>query len=335
VHLSLQTMRAVAISKPGGPEVLQVVDEPIPEPAKGEVLIKVSAAGVNRPDIMQRKGLYPPPGDASPLPGLEVAGQVVGMGGSVPVQAMDQRICALTNGGGYAEYVCVPWSQCLPVPKGLSMLEAASLPETFFTVWSNVFDRCRLQPGESLLVHGGGSGIGTAAIQMAKALGATVYVTAGSQEKCEKCLALGADLAVHYQQEDFVTVLKTATAGRGIDVILDMVAGPYVQRNLAVAAEDGRIAIIAVQGGNSAEINAGLILFKRLSLTGAALRPRSVTDKAAIASGLHTHIWPELETGSIRAVVDQVFPLHEAAAAHARLESGQHFGKIVLQVSAM
>ncbi len=325
-------MRAVAISTPGGPEVLQLVEMALPSPGPGEVLIKVSAAGVNRPDVMQRKGVYPPPAGASPLPGLEVAGEIVALGDSVAPGVLGQEVCALANGGGYAEFVALPLSQCLPVPRGLNMVEAASLPETFFTVWSNVFDRCRLQPGESLLVHGGGSGIGSTAIQMAKAMGSTVYVTAGSREKCAKCLALGADLAINYREQDFVSVLGEATQGRGVDVILDMVAGSYMQRNMSLAALDGRIAVIALQGGAKAEINAGLLLFKRLTLTGSALRPRSRTDKAAIATALRERIWPLLEAGRIRPVVDRTFPLAEAGAAQAYMEEGGHFGKIVLQV---
>lgn len=327
-------MRAIEISQPGRPEVLQLVDRPDPVPGDGEVLIRVRAAGVNRPDVLQRKGVYPPPPGASDLPGLEVAGEIVGGDAQALAAAgfkPGDRVCALVSGGGYAELCVVPVGQCLPVPAGFGDVEAASLPETFFTVWSNVFERGRLQPGETMLVQGGSSGIGVTAIQLAKALGSTVIVTAGDDAKCASCLQLGADHAVNYKSEDFAEAVQRLTAGKGADVILDMVAGPYVARELACLADDGRLVIIAVQGGVKAEIDAGAVLRRRLTITGSTLRPRPVAFKAAIAAALRHKVWPLLESGRVRPVIHQVFAAADAAQAHALMESSAHVGKIVLQ----
>jgi putative PIG3 family NAD(P)H quinone oxidoreductase len=324
-------MRAVGIEKAGGPEVLGVVEVPVPRPGGGEVLIAVEAAGVNRPDVFQRQGLYPPPPGASEIPGLEVAGTVVAVGEGVAEPVTGSRVCALLAGGGYAEYAVAPAGQCLPIPAGLSAVEAAVLPETYFTVWSNVFDRGRLQPGESLLVHGGSSGIGTTAIQMGAALGATVYATAGSGGKCAVCEELGATLAVNYRQKDFVEVLRDATGGRGIDVTLDMVAGPYLERNAQLAAVDGRIVIIAFLGGTVATVDLRPLMMKRLVVTGSTLRARSVAFKTEIGCNLLERVWPLLEEGRIRPVIHQQFALAEAAQAHALMESSQHIGKLVLR----
>jgi putative PIG3 family NAD(P)H quinone oxidoreductase len=325
-------MRAVGIEKAGGPEVLGVVEVPVPRPGDGEVLIAVEAAGVNRPDVFQRQGLYPPPPGASEIPGLEVAGTVVAVGEGVAEPVIGSRVCALLAGGGYAEYAVAPAGQCLPIPAGLSAVEAAVLPETYFTVWSNVFDRGRLQPGESLLVHGGSSGIGTTAIQMGAALGATVYATAGSGGKCAVCEELGATLAVNYRQKDFVEVLRDATGGRGIDVTLDMVAGPYLERNAQLAAVDGRIVIIAFLGGTVATVDLRPLMMKRLVVTGSTLRARSVAFKTEIRCNLLERVWPLLEEGRIRPVIHQQFALAEAAQAHALMESSQHIGKLVLRL---
>ena len=329
----LATMDAIEITQPGGPEVLCLTQRPVPVPGPGEVLIRVSASGINRPDVLQRKGAYPPPPGASDLPGLEVAGvieagdaealAVVGLG-------LGQRVCALVAGGGYAQFVVAPAGQCLPVPEGLSDLEAAALPETFFTVWSNVFDRARLAAGETLLVQGGTSGIGVTAIQMAKALGATVIATAGSAAKCEACLALGADHAINYRETDFGAEALRLTGGRGVDVILDMVAGDYVAREVQCLAEDGRLVIIAVQGGVNAAFDASLVLRRRLVITGSTLRQRPVAFKAAIAAGLRERVWPLLASGQIKPVIYQTFAAREAAQAHALMESNEHIGKIVL-----
>lgn len=326
-------MRYIDIPTPGGPEALQLTEGDEPVAGEGELSIQVAAAGVNRPDVVQRMGLYPPPPGASPIPGLEVAGTVTAVGNGVSGWQVGDTVCALVNGGGYAEYVTAPASQCLPVPKGLSLTEAAALPETCFTVWSNVFDRAGLQPGESLLVHGGSSGIGTTAIQMAKALGVSVYVTAGSDDKCQACLSLGADLAINYREEDFVDVLKAATDGRGVDVILDMVGGDYIARNLKVAAMDGRIVNIAYLQGSKVEVNLMPVMLKRLTLTGSTLRPQAPEVKAAIARSLQERIWPAIETGAIKPVIARVFPLAEAAEAHRLMESSQHIGKIVLSMT--
>ena len=325
-------MNCIEITEPGDPAVLKTAQREVPVCADDEVLIEVRAAGVNRPDVMQRKGLYPPPPGASDIPGLEVAGVVAGVGAQVNQWHVGDRVCALVNGGGYAEYVSVPAGQCLPVPATCSMVEAASLPETFFTVWSNVFDRARLQPGESLLVHGGTSGIGVAAIQMATALGSTAYATAGSDEKCQACVELGASRAIDYKRSDFVRELQTETAGRGVDVILDMVGGEYIGRDFQLAAENGRIVSIAYQAGSKVHVDLLPVLLKRLSYTGSTLRPRSAEDKALIAAALRTNIWPHIENGNIRPVVWRTFPLEDAAGAHAGLEQGDHIGKIVLVV---
>ncbi len=326
-------MKAIAIDRPGAPEVLQPVERPDPAAGPGELLIRVAAAGVNRPDVLQRKGVYPPPAGASDLPGLEVAGTIVGGDTSAMAAAgfkLGDRVCALVAGGGYAQLCVAPVEQCLPAPQGLSDVEAASLPETFFTVWSNVFDRARLQPGETLLVQGGTSGIGVTAIQLAKAAGATVIVTAGSDEKCAACRALGADHAINYRTHDFTAEVKRLTEGKGADVILDMVAGDYVARELGCLATDGRLVIIAVQGGVDSRIDAGEVLRRRLTITGSTLRPRPVAFKAAIARALRENVWPWIEAGRVRPVIFKTFDAAQAAQAHALMESNQHVGKIVL-----
>ncbi len=329
-------MQAVEISAYGAPEVLRLTERPVPVPGAGELRIRVSASGVNRPDVAQRKGIYPPPPGASDLPGLEVAG-VIESGDADAMAAagfqVGDRVCALVAGGGYAQWCVAPVGQCLPVPQGLDDVAAASLPETFFTVWSNVFDRGRLQAGEALLVQGGTSGIGVTAIQMAKARGARVFATAGSDEKCAACLRLGADHAINYRTQDFVAEVAQLTGKRGVDVILDMVAGAYVGREIECLAEDGRLVIIAVQGGTKAEFNAALLQRRRLTVTGSTLRPRPVAFKAAIARSLREHVWPLLADGRIRPVIHQVFPAADAAAAHALMESNQHIGKLVLSWS--
>ena len=326
-------MRAVEITAFGDPQVLKLGERPVPQAGQGELCIRVSASGVNRPDVIQRKGHYAPPPGASDLPGLEVAGSIVsGDEAAMAVQGLKlgDRVCALVAGGGYAEYCVAPVAQCLPVPAGLSDVEAACLPETFFTVWSNVFDRGALQAGETLLIQGGSSGIGVTAIQLAKACGATVIVTAGSDEKCQACVALGADHAINYKTHDFVEEAKRITAGKGVDVILDMVAGDYVAREVEALAEDGRLVIIAVQGGVKAEFNAGLVLRRRLHITGSTLRPRPVAFKAAIAQALQAKVWPLLAAGKVRPIIYKQFPAAQAADAHALMESNQHIGKIVL-----
>jgi NADPH2:quinone reductase len=329
-------MRAIEIVAPGAPEVLKSTTRPDPSAGPGEVLIHVTASGVNRPDVLQRKGLYPVPPGASDIPGLEVAGRIVD-GDRAAMEAagfaLGDRICALVAGGGYADQCVAPVGQCLPVPRGLSDVEGASLPETFFTVWSNVFDRARLRSGETLLVQGGTSGIGVTAIQLAKAAGARVIATAGSAEKAAACTKLGADLAVDYKARDFVADTKQFTDGRGADVILDMVAGDYIARELQCLAEDGRLVIIAVQGGTKADVDAGLVLRKRLTITGSTLRPRPVAFKSAIAASLRRQAWPWLEDGRVKPVIHQVFPADQAAAAHALMESNRHVGKLVLSWS--
>ncbi len=325
-----KTMTAIEISTPGGPEVLQPVQRPLPEPAAREVLIEVAAAGVNRPDAMQRAGAYPPPPGASDLPGLEVAGTVVACGEEVTAWQLGDTVCALVSGGGYAEYCLAPETQALPVPAALSMLEAAALPETAFTVWTNVFERGRLQAGEVLLVHGGSSGIGTIAIQMATALGARVLTTAGSDEKCRACEELGAVQAINYRQQDFVAAVKEATEGGGVNVVLDMVGGDYLARNVAALAPEGRLVQIAVQQGAEVTLPVLSVMVKRLSITGSTLRPQTVAAKAAMAEGLRRTIWPLLDSGRIKPLIDSSYPLAAAAKAHARLESGDHIGKIVL-----
>ena len=326
------TMRAVEITEYGAPAVLRVGTRPMPRPGDGEVLVAVAAAGVNRPDVAQRRGNYPPPPGASDIPGLEVAGRVVAVGGGVTAWRVGDEVCALVTGGGYAQYCAAPAEQCLPVPRGLSMAQAASLPETFFTVWSMVWGRGRLVPGEVLLVHGGSSGIGVTAIQMARALGNTVFVTAGTDEKCRACEALGADRAINYRTRDFVAEVKALTAGRGADVILDMVAGDYVQRDILSLADDGRIVILAVLGGGKGEVAFEQVLRRRLTITGGTLRPRSVAFKGQVARELRERIWPLIEAGRIRPVIHATFPLAQAAGAHALMESSAHVGKIVLTV---
>jgi NADPH2:quinone reductase len=324
-------MTAIEIAEPGGPDVLRQVQWPVPVPKVDDILIRVRAAGVNRPDVLQRKGVYPPPEGASPLPGLEVAGDVAVLGGKVSGFAVGDVVTALLAGGGYAEYAVAPAGQCLPVPRGLSYTEAASLPETFFTVWSNLFDRARLRAEETLLVHGGTSGIGITAIQLAAAFGARVLATAGSAEKCAACLRLGATQAINYREEDFVTATRDATRGKGADVILDMVGGDYVARNIKACAADGRIVQIAFLGGSKVTLDLMALMRNRITFTGSTLRPREPAFKAAIAVALRQKVWPLLERGRIRPVVDSVFPLADAAKAHARMESSQHIGKIVLE----
>lgn len=326
------TMTAIGFEAPGGPEVLVPQRRPVPQPGAGEVLIKVAAAGVNRPDVLQRQGGYAPPPGASDIPGLELCGTVVALGEGAARHAIGDRVCALVAGGGYAEYAVAHESNVLPVPAGLSEIEAAGVPETFFTVWTNVFQRGRLKSGESFLVHGGSSGIGTTAIQLAKAFGATVIATAGSPEKCQACLKLGADHAIDYKEEDFVAAAKAATGGRGVDLILDMVGGDYIDRNYEVAADQGRIAQIAFLRGAKAEVNFSRLMLKRLTHTGSTLRPRTVAEKAAIAAELKEKVWPLLEAGRCKPVIHATFPLAQAAEAHRLMESSAHVGKIILTV---
>jgi len=328
------THRVVEITTPGAPEVLQVCSRDVPEPRSGEVLIAVAAAGVNRPDVLQRLGRYPVPPGASDLPGLEVAGTIAEVGADVTQWKKGDRVCALTPGGGYAEHCIAPAANCLPVPKGLDFVQAASLPETYFTVWSNVFDRGALRAGETFLVQGGSSGIGVAAIQMVHALGHRVFATAGTPEKCAACAKLGAERAINYRTEDFVEVVKSLTNGKGVDVILDMVAGDYVPREMKALADDGRIVLIAFLGGSKATLDLNEVLRRRLVLTGSTLRPRSVEFKAAIAGALREKVWPLLEAGTIKPVIHATFPLAQAAKAHAMLEAGEHIGKIVLTVAS-
>jgi len=325
-------MTAVAISQPGGPMVLKPEKRDVPQPGPGEILIRVHAAGVNRPDLLQRKGAYPPPAGASDLPGLEVAGEVAALGEGAPRWRVGDQVCALTPGGGYAEYVTVHASNALPLPPGFTLTEAAAVPETFFTVWHNVFERGGLKEGETLLVHGGSSGIGTTAIQLAKAFGARVIATAGSAEKCEACVKLGTDRAVNYREEDFVRAVKDATDGRGANVILDMVGGDYVSRNYDAAAMEGRIVQIATMGGAMANADISKLMVKRLVHTGSTLRPRTVEFKGAVAAALEAQVWPLLATRRVAPVMDMIFPLKEAWRAHERLEEGEHVGKIVLDV---
>lgn len=324
-------MTAIEITQPGPPDVLRVVQRPVPEIGPSEVLIRVAAAGVNRPDVLQRKGVYPPPPGVTDIPGLEVAGEVVRVGSDVRQPALGSNVCALVAGGGYSEYAVAPAVQCLPVPGKLSLEEAAALPETVFTVYYNVFQRSRLQPSEWLLVHGGSSGIGVTAILLAKAYGARVIVTAGSTEKCAACRALGADVAIDYKREDFVTATLAVTAGKGADVILDIVGGDYVARDITAAAVEGRIAVIATQGGRKAEIDLVQLMSRRLLLGGTTLRPQSVENKGRLAAALRAEIWPLIESKSLRLPIYATFPLAEAARAHALMESGTHVGKIVLR----
>ena len=327
------SMRAIEISAPGGPEVLRLCERPTPVAQAGELLIAVQASGINRPDVLQRMGLYPMPPGISDLPGLEVAGTLVGGAPNdlaAAGLALGDAVCALVAGGGYAEYCVAPAGQCLPQPKGLNMVQSASLPETFFTVWQNVFLIADLKAGETLLVQGGSSGIGVTAIQLAKAIGAQVIVTAGSDEKCAACVAIGADHAINYRSQDFVAETKRLTGGRGAQVVLDMVAGAYIARELECLADDGRLAVIAVQGGTQSQIDAGLLLRKRLTITGSTLRPRTVAYKTALAKALRDKVWPLLETGAVKPIIHQVFPAARAAQAHALMETSTHVGKIVL-----
>lgn len=323
-------MVAIEAEQPGGPEMLRPVERPVPQPGPGEVLVRVAAAGVNRPDVMQRMGLYPSPPGAPTTLGLEIAGTVVALGDGVDPALLGQSVCALVAGGGYAQYCVAPAAQCLPVPTGLSMVEAAAVPETFFTVWSNLFDRGGAKAGETALVHGGTSGIGTAAILLGKAFGLTFIVTAGSDAKAARALEIGADHVINYREADFVEEVKRITGGRGVDVVLDMIGGDYVARNIACMAEEGRHVSIAVQRGAKAEIPVWAVMAKRLTLTGSTLRARPVEFKAAIADALRREVWPHLESGRIRPVIDTVLPLEAAADAHRRMESSDHIGKIVL-----
>jgi len=326
-------MKAIAITQPGAPDVLQLIERPDPQAGVEECLIAVEAYGINRPDVLQRKGAYPPPAGASDLPGLEVAGRIAAGDAQALAEAgfkIGDAVCALVAGGGYAELCVAPVAQCLPVPAGWTMGEAASLPETFFTVWSNVFERAQLREGESILIHGGSSGIGVTAIQLAKAFGARVLVTVGSAEKAAACLELGADVAINYREQDFVAETKQATGGKGVDVILDMVAGDYVARNIECLADDGRVVIIAVQGGTKAGFDAGQVLRRRLTISGSTLRPRSLAFKAGIARALRLKVWPLLEARRIRPVIYRELAADRAAEAHALMESGEHVGKIVL-----
>ena len=325
-------MRAIEIARPGGPEVLRLAQRPVPVAAAGEVLIEVATAGVNRPDVLQRKGGYAPPPGASDIPGLEVAGTIIALGAQVTGWKIGDEVCALITGGGYAEFVNAPAVQCLPVPGGLTLEQAASLPETFFTVWINVFQRSGLKNDESLLIQGGSSGIGVTAIQMARAFGHRVFVTAGTAEKCAQCEKLGATRAINYRTEDFVAIIKDLTAGRGVDVILDMVGGDYVPRELACLADDGRLSLIAFLGGSKTSLDMTDILRRRLTITGSTLRPRPIEVKAGIARALREKVWPLIESGKIRPVIYRTFALDDAAAAHALMESSEHVGKIMLRV---
>lgn len=325
-------MKAVEITQPGAPDVLKSCDRPIPSLKSGEVLIKVQAAGINRPDVIQRMGHYPVPAGASDLPGLEIAGEIVDGDLSGSDFRIGDLVCALVQGGGYAEFCAAPVRQCLPVPKGLSVIEAASLPETFFTVWSNVFDRAHLAGSETLLVQGGTSGIGVTAIQMANALGHRVFATAGTDEKCHACVELGAARAINYRTEDFVEVIKAETGGKGVDVILDMVGGLYVEREITCLADDGRLSIIALLGGAKATVDLGHVLRRRLTITGSTLRPRSIDFKAKIADDLRKKIWPLIESRAIKPVIHKIFPLEDAAQAHVLMETSTHIGKLVLKV---
>ncbi|WP_308815261.1 NAD(P)H-quinone oxidoreductase [Sphingomonas sp. GV3] len=327
-----ETMQAIDPEGAGGPEVLRLVSRPVPQPGEGEVLIRVAAAGVNRPDVLQRKGGYPPPPGAPSIPGLEIAGSVVALGAGVDQALLGQRVCALLGGGGYAEYATVAAGQCLPVPDGLEMFEAAALPETVFTVWTNLFERAFAAQGDTVLVHGGTSGIGTTAIALGTLFGLTVIVTCGSAAKCQRALELGAAHAINYREEDFVERVRAITSGTGVAAVLDMVGGDYVPRNLQCLAEDGRHVSIAVQRGMEATVPLFDIMRRRLTLTGSTLRPRDAVFKSLVADEIARHVWPHVEAGRLRPVIDQIYPLGEAAAAHARMEAGDHVGKIVLTV---
>lgn len=327
-----ETMQAIDPESPGGPEVLRLVERPVPQPAAGEVLIRVAAAGVNRPDVLQRKGEYPPPPGAPSIPGLEIAGTVVALGADVDAALLGQRVCALLAGGGYAQYAVAPAGQCLPVPDGLEMVEAAAIPETLFTVWTNLFERAFATEGDSVLLHGGTSGIGTMAIALATIFGLTIIVTAGSDAKCARALELGATHAINYKTEDFVERVLAITDGKGVTAVIDMVGGDYVPRNLRCLADDGRHVSIAVQGGAQATVPLFEIMRRRLTLTGSTLRPRDTAFKSLVADEIGRTVWPHVEAGRLRPIIDRVFPLAEAAAAHARMEEGDHVGKIVLTV---
>ncbi len=333
----MATMRQIGLTGPGGPEVMHVTEAPVPAPGAGQVLIQVAAAGVNRPDVAQRSGTYPPPPDASPVLGLEVAGKVAALGDGVTDLRVGQDVCALVNGGGYAEFCLAPAGQCLPWPKAYDAVRAAALPETFFTVWANLFGPSlpsggHLAAGQSVLIHGGSSGIGTAAIQLARAFGARVFVTAGSAEKCAACVALGAEAAIDYRQEDFVARVRALTDGRGVDVVLDMVAGRYLSRNTQVLARDGRLVVIAVQGGTrDPDLDIRLVMTKRLVITGSTMRPRDAVEKAALRDELRAQVWPLLDLGSCAPVIHGIFPLDQAADAHRLMETSAHIGKIVLK----
>ena len=324
-------MNYIQIEKHGDPEVLKLHSMPVPEPGPGEVLIKVAAAGVNRPDMMQRKGLYPPPPGATDVPGLEVSGTVVSVGQNVNEPTINSEVCALVTCGGYAEYCLAAASICLPVPEKISLVNAAGIPETFFTVWTNVFKRGQLKAGESLLVHGGSSGIGTTAIQLGKAFGATVYITAGTSDKCEFCNNLGADAAINYREQNFSEEINRLTEGKGVNVILDMVGGPYFPKNIRLLADEGRLVQIALMQGSKAEVDFRSLLLKRVTLTGSTLRPRSVEEKTKIAQALQKNVWPLLESGAIRPIIHQTFPLKQASEAHLLMESSAHIGKILLK----
>lgn len=326
-----ETMRAIEISEPGEADVLAVGTRPVPEPGEGEILVRVAAAGVNRPDVAQRKGVYPPPPGASDIPGLEIAGEVAALGAGVGEYAVGDEVCALVAGGGYAEYCVAPVPQVLPVPAGMDMVSAAGIPETFFTVWSNIFDRAGFAPGESVLIHGGSSGIGTTAIQLCRALGAAaIYTTVGSAEKAAFCEKLGATMAIDYKTQSFDEEIKARTDDNGVDVILDMVGGEYLGRNISVMKPDGRLVQIALMGGAKAEINLGRVMMNRLTVTGSTLRARSVSFKGEIAAALREKVWPMLESGDVAPVIHRTFPLEEAAAAHALMEESSHIGKIIL-----
>jgi len=325
-------MIAIEIREPGGPEVLVPVERPMPAPASGEVLIKVTAAGVNRPDVFQRLGRYPPPPGVTDIPGLEVSGTITEVAANVDNFHVGDAVCALVAGGGYAEYCAAPAPQCLHAPRGLDLVAAAAIPETFFTVWTNVFGRGRLQAGESILIHGGSSGIGTTAIQLARAFGARVFATAGSADKCAACEQLGAARCINYRTDDFVAVVREQTAGRGVDVVLDMVGGAYFARNIDVLATEGRLVEIATLQGAKAELNIQTIMQRRLTITGSTLRARPIADKGAIAAAVHRHVWPLLESGAVKPVIHATFPLRDAAEAHRVMESSAHIGKLVLTI---
>ncbi|MBB4400394.1 MULTISPECIES: NAD(P)H-quinone oxidoreductase [Rhizobium/Agrobacterium group] len=329
-----ETMRFIDLPSHGGPEVMRLSQAPLPKPAKGEVLVKVEAAGVNRPDVAQRQGTYPPPKDASPILGLEIAGEVVALGEGVTEFKLGDKVCALANGGGYAQYCTVPAGQALPFPKGYDAVKAAALPETFFTVWANLFQMAGLTEGESVLIHGGTSGIGTTAIQLAKAFGAEVYATAGSAEKCEACVTLGVRRAINYREEDFAAIIKAETDGKGVDVVLDMIGAAYFEKNLAALAKDGCLSIIAFLGGAVAEkVNLTPIMVKRLTVTGSTMRPRTADEKRAIRDDLVAEVWPLIESGQLAPVINRVFTLDEVVEAHRLMESSNHIGKIVMRVS--